>query len=295
MLDSLLSAAGKVGDWFANRENARHSNNMTKDLAQQNMALQREFAQSGIQWRVEDAKKAGIHPIYALGSAGASFSPVSANFTTPASAGELSGVGQDIGRAIHSTSTESQRQNAFTRASQALALERGQLENEVLRQQLSSQNARLRSPGSPPMAAAADPYMLPGQTQSGLTTSEPLKVTPAPKNAPHSEGGAIVDVGWARTPTGWVPVPSKDVKERIEDNLPHELAHFYRNNIIPMVDSSNPPPFKPAAGKRWVYHSGRLEWRQEDDPMLKAQEYYDRFRSGIRDFGRRLMTRGGFR
>lgn len=295
MLDAVLGGLGKVGDWFANRENARHTNNMTKDLAQQNMALQREFAQSGIQWRVEDAKKAGIHPIYALGSAGASFSPVSANFTTPSSAGELSGVGQDIGRAINSTRTESQRQDAFTRASQALTLERGQLENEILRADLSSKTARLRSPGSPPMAAAADPYLLPGQTQSGLVTAKPLEVTPAPKNAPHSEGGAIVDVGWARTPTGWTPVPSKDVKERIEDNLPHELAHFYRNNILPAIASGSPPPFKPAPGKVWHYNAGMLEWQQVPDPLPAAKKYSDQFRSGISDFGRRLMTRGGFR
>lgn len=38
----------------------------------QNNATQREFAQNGIQWKVEDAKKAGIHPLYALGASTAS-------------------------------------------------------------------------------------------------------------------------------------------------------------------------------------------------------------------------------
>lgn len=35
---------------------------------EQNAALQREFAQHGIRWKVEDAKKAGLHPLYAMGA-----------------------------------------------------------------------------------------------------------------------------------------------------------------------------------------------------------------------------------
>jgi hypothetical protein len=34
----------------------------------QNIKMQREFAQKGIRWKVSDAKKAGIHPLYALGA-----------------------------------------------------------------------------------------------------------------------------------------------------------------------------------------------------------------------------------
>lgn len=266
MLDSLIGAGSRLIGSFIDRASTRDTNNMSKDLAQQNIALQREFAQKGIQWKVEDAKAAGIHPIYALGGSTHSFSPVSANFATPPSvASDMAATGQDIGRAINATRTEAQRQDAFTRASQALMLERGQLENENLRADLASKAGRLRSPGSPPMAAAADPYLIPGQTQSGLTTSEPLKVTPAPRNAPHSEGGAIVDVGFARTPTGWTPVPSKDVKERIEDNFPQEIAHFIRNNILPAFTGNNPPPFDPPAGKVWRYNPLKLEWQQVPD------------------------------
>lgn len=44
------------------------------DVNQQQIDLAREFAKNGIQWRVEDAKKAGLHPLYALG-AGATASP----------------------------------------------------------------------------------------------------------------------------------------------------------------------------------------------------------------------------
>lgn len=46
-----------------------------EDANAQNAAKQEEFAKHGIQWRVEDAKRAGLHPLYALGGSGASFSP----------------------------------------------------------------------------------------------------------------------------------------------------------------------------------------------------------------------------
>lgn len=40
---------------------------------EKNIAMQREFAQHGVQWRVKDAKEAGVHPMYALGASGAAF------------------------------------------------------------------------------------------------------------------------------------------------------------------------------------------------------------------------------
>lgn len=39
-----------------------------KDQAKKNAKLQKEFAKNQIQWAVADAKKAGIHPLFALGS-----------------------------------------------------------------------------------------------------------------------------------------------------------------------------------------------------------------------------------
>lgn len=47
-----------------------------KSNTEANIQQQREFAQKGIRWRVSDAKKAGIHPLFALGANTASFSPV---------------------------------------------------------------------------------------------------------------------------------------------------------------------------------------------------------------------------
>lgn len=86
--------------------------------AASNEALQREFAQMGIRWRVEDAKAAGLHPLYALGGSGAAYAPapalvhgsppevraprVEASLRSPGDFG-LASMGQDIGRALAAT------------------------------------------------------------------------------------------------------------------------------------------------------------------------------------------------
>lgn len=115
--------------------------------------LQEKFARSGIQWRVEDAKAAGIHPLYALGANTSSYSgsPISVG-TAPIAAdtGMASAVaasGQDIGRAINATRSQSQREDAFTSTVQGLTLQKMGLENELL----ASQIKRLQVNANPPM------------------------------------------------------------------------------------------------------------------------------------------------
>lgn len=265
MWEALAGAAGKIiGGIFGQNEaaNALHAQQV---MAQNNINLQREFAQHGIQWKVEDAKRAGIHPIYALGGSGASFTPVSANFTADTSmANAFAGAGQDIGRAIQSTRTAPDRADAFAKTSQALSIERQQLENENLKLELASKTGRLRQAGGqgPPFPSATDPYLIPGQAESGLIKPKPLEVAPGHPAQPQSEGGAISDVGYARTKTGWAPVPSKDVKERIEDQIIPELLWSLRNNVLPSFGmNTSPPPFKAPPGKAWHFDVPTQEYR----------------------------------
>lgn len=266
MLGSLIAAGASLAGGLLGKSSADAARESQENMAAQNIALQREFAQNGIQWKVEDAKKAGIHPIYALGGSTSSFSPVSSSFTADTSMpNALAAAGQDIGRAVNATRTQSDRVDAFTKATQTLGLERAQLENEILRTDLASKTGRLRQAATPPFPAAAQPYLIPGQTESGLTKSKPLEVTPGASQQPQSEGGAITDVGYARTKTGWAPVPSKDVKERIEDAFIPETLWSIRNNILPSVGANmSPPPFKAPPGKAWYYDVPRQEYQLKD-------------------------------
>lgn len=139
LIPAALSAVG--GLFSGNREDAR---------ADKNDALQREFAQSGIQWKVADAKKAGIHPLAALGAQTHSYSPVSVggnDFGTG-----IAAAGQDVSRAIDATRTAPQRSAAVVKTMQDLELTRMGLENELL----ASQIAKIRVAGHPPPMQQGD-------------------------------------------------------------------------------------------------------------------------------------------
>lgn len=61
---------------------AGDTNDANMQMARENIRLQKEFAQNSRQWAVEDAKKAGLHPLYALGG-GTTYTPVHADRVTP--------------------------------------------------------------------------------------------------------------------------------------------------------------------------------------------------------------------
>lgn len=182
-----------------------------KKAAEQNAALQREFAQNGIQWKVEDAKKAGIHPLYALGANTTAASPSYVGDTSFGTG--IANAGQDIGRAIDSTRSSSARLDAYMKTMRDLQVQNAALQNE----QLAIQNAKLRQVGSaPPMPTSGDRYLVDGQSQSGLDFQAPGKgqgvklgtvLEPAPwiSNAEDTEKrhGEIADMAH-----GFVSVPS---------------------------------------------------------------------------------------
>lgn len=72
----------KIGDWSSEITDRgrddywrERNENQLRSNMEYNAALQREFAQHGIQWKVADAQAAGVHPLYALGGGTPSFSP----------------------------------------------------------------------------------------------------------------------------------------------------------------------------------------------------------------------------
>lgn len=77
---------GGIGSTLLNINAQRQANKA-------NYNAQKEFYQNSILWRKQDAQRAGINPIYALGAQGAQFSP---SFQ----AGDYSGIGQGINNAI---------------------------------------------------------------------------------------------------------------------------------------------------------------------------------------------------
>lgn len=119
----------------------------TEKANEANIALQKQFAKEGIQWKVEDAKKAGVHPLYALGATTHSFAPSVVGDTSLATG--LSNAGQDISRALDATAPASRKISAYNATVEGLNVERMSLENELLRSQIFRSRQAGGSPGIP--------------------------------------------------------------------------------------------------------------------------------------------------
>lgn len=155
-IGSLISAGASLLGGFMNRDSARDAQAQQAQTAANNIAMQREFAQSGIQWRVEDARAAGIHPLYALGAQTHSFAPQSISSPADNSMGNaVASMGQDIGRAVNATRSADQRESAFADTVKKLSLEKASLENDVLRTTLASSVQRLKQQQNPPIPIEA--------------------------------------------------------------------------------------------------------------------------------------------
>lgn len=246
--------------------------NKQEKMAKQNIQLQKDFAQQGIRWKVEDAKAAGIHPLYALGANTTSFSPVSIGSDL---ATGVQNAGQDLSRAIDATRTNGERTSAITKTMQDLTLQRMGLENELL----GAQIARVRQAGQPPARPALgdgpsspNAYLIPGQGETAGTVQDgPLKRVGTNDAAPHAEPGAVAETGYLRTPTGLAPVLSNDAKDRLEEDTIGTLLWNIRNRIAPSLGlNKHPPPVAPPAGyDHWVWNSLKAEWQ----PAKRSSDY----------------------
>lgn len=92
------SILGGLGNIFSNNRTNNKNWARQQQMNEKNYQAQKEFYQNSIKWRKEDALRSGINPIYALGAAGANFSPsFTASQNTP---NDYSFLGQAAGNVI---------------------------------------------------------------------------------------------------------------------------------------------------------------------------------------------------
>lgn len=233
-----------------------------KSSADKNIKLQKQFAQEGIQWKVADAKKAGIHPLAALGAQTHSFAPVSAGD------GGFAQAGQDLGRAIDATRSKPERLDAYTAETQRLTVQRMGLENELL----ASKIAKVKQAGSPPAmpSGAQNANLIPGQGDSPGIEDKAMERQGWVPDDPGREAGAISDTGFARSTIGhggYAPVMSKDAKDRLDDDTPGVIAWNIRNRLPQSFQFNLNPPFRAPVGTHWIYNpfKQRYELRETKD------------------------------
>lgn len=120
---------------------------MSKTIAREQMRQQKEFAQNGIQWKVEDAKKAGLHPLYAIGAQGATYTPVSQDSSSMGNA--VADAGAYLGKAVDgaidtATRRELELENLeYARMQRELAMKKSGA--ELMNAELVNRNLTLRN------------------------------------------------------------------------------------------------------------------------------------------------------
>lgn len=224
-----IFGSDEPSDWH--KEQYFEQRDYARAMAERNIALQKEFAQHGVRWKLEDAKAAGIHPVAALGGGGASFAPITVGEVSapperrPSQIGNaMMDMGQNISRAVKASSDIMTRQQL---EANELDLEAKRLEIQIL-----------------------------GQRLTGLQRSQVGPAQPSLSAVSPEEKVMQPDITYTKTKTGGVaPVPSEAFADRAEDQFLPQLAWAARNLLLPM-DPDRPPP----KGTVWSWNPGRFEF-----------------------------------
>lgn len=232
-----------------------------REMFDANWNKQFEMAHDGLTWRVNDAIRAGIHPLFALGAQVSSGSPVMAGMAIPETGhmgAAVADMGQNIGRAISAMADKDSKLEAL----QNLQIERGGLENELLRSQIAQVRAGT-GPGLPSTSGLPGTLTKSGQGDAYVAEVPLQRTHSSPYGGAHLEVGHVADVGFAKTPTGLAPIPSKDVKERIEDQVIPETAWAIRNQLAPNWGGGTAPgpELLPKGASHWEWSRWGQEWR----------------------------------
>lgn len=250
-----------------------------------NYAHQKEFAQNGIRWKVADAKAAGLHPLAALGTSTAQYTPATAIGDSP-DWSFLADAGQSIGRAVDAKRTQQERveQQQKQDAAFALKAENQKAENDLIRAQTASiqQDMALRQAKASEQAVRTqqqvpampslgrDGSVIPGQgdaTSPAGIEAKPAEIVVNDPQTRTAEAGSHPDKRWLRTSTGgYQPVRSEAAQNALEDDIVGSFRYDMRNGLANMANSQdNAPPraFLPDGGRGnyfWFWDGVLGEW-----------------------------------
>ncbi|AZL82955.1 DNA pilot protein [Apis mellifera associated microvirus 51] len=273
MLEQLAGPAVSLAGGLLARDAQREANDRNLQISQLNNKVQKQFAQMGIQWKVEDAKKAGVHPLYALGAQTHSFSPTPVNFQPEDGLAQgVANMGQDITRAIASTQTKEQRAESQLRlASAQLDIQGKALDNQIRAAQLR----KLNDGGTTVPSGIGDTNFIPGQGNSnGLVKIKPAERTASQPGRFSQEAGWRPDLSFSRTDTGLVPMVPESLSESLEDDLIGKLFWRFRNQIVPNFSPHAETPPKnmlPGGYDFWFWSKSGQEWRPGKYPPMQTR------------------------
>lgn len=240
ILSAVSPVVGSLAGALINKRSNDKQHQYQTHVEQRNTAMQYDFAKNALQWRAEDARKAGIHPLAAMGASTHSpSSHVSGGGGMADVGSNLSQMGQDIGRAIRASTDK------YTREVQQINLEN--LRTDSAMKKLQYQQA-LKS------ANQQTPPPVPNPTQEQTNVSG--HVDKIKSRVESSIGSGDVQAGqnpmWRWQKAGknsYTLTLSEAAKQSMEDS-PQEWIQQYR---MFMHGDKYSKPFKAPKGKIWEY------------------------------------------
>ncbi len=247
-----------------NAINASYNDAMIQ-LGREQFEYQKELNKNQIQWRVDDAKKAGLHPMAALGLQSSSFSPVSSSFT-PMQADDYSwigDIGQSVGYAAMKAKDKQQQRDALILAEKQAALQTRnmELQNQSLETEIDYQKFRLATAMSGAVgqafrsAGSASPSgrtaFISGQGDS-LTSSgfeQPIKSYAIRLD----ENGKPAEI-----------IPSDAYKSRVEDTVGVELLPWVKSIMLDR------------GAKDFGLNVGDFYWDSDKEQYVKGDGFWRR-------------------
>lgn len=238
-IGDLIQAGGAYLNTQAQIDAAERQGNVNYDR-------QKEFARMGIQWRVADAKEAGLHPLFALSGGGAAFAPNPITVGGSGIGSAMEKMGQGVSRAAAASMTTEQRQVQDAQ----LKLLAAQTDKETAHAQFlrSQASGGASGPGNPPFPSvypqlgdemswpARMPAAAPHDLRHAFDASKytPAEVGSVREATPHvaagTAGAASMEVR-----LGGVPIllpRSNDVGEALEGMLnPVVFAMWLQENV----------------------------------------------------------------
>lgn len=256
--NTIGGALGAVGSIVGGVVGNNMSASSAANLNSQNYAAQKEFAQNGIRWRVADAKAAGLHPLAALTSSGASYSPsgVLGGTDTSFLSDSVAQLGQGIERAVSAKQQRAERLRTQAIMDQKLALDmqtsRAQTElldaqTAQIRQDMALQLARSASRAIagqqqvPPLPSGGALFAGQGQAYStGKTSPETSKVPTSMLGDPTTQAGRPPDARLYSSPGGLAVLPNESTGDVLDATPGAGLQWVFRNGVLPYLGNFLP-------------------------------------------------------
>ncbi len=237
-------AGGALNDWSQAQQN---------ELDYQR---QKEFAQNSMQWKAEDARKAGFHPLAALGT-------LSANYTPSASAGggigdALMNTGQAVGRGVSRALDPETKMN---RRLMALQLRQEELKTKALEDSLKKmgQAPQPTKAGAGTVKNSVIPKKTAGTKSSAMIqASKPMYQLFTSDSRPGSRVFKIGATQEYADSADATPLAAFDI---------FLSKHFNRDAVFSAIKSQLP---KAKDGYEWQIYRGVAGWQVEEIPKKSS-------------------------